>query len=67
MQSTRDTVLTFLAYAIIMASTVAGVKYGVIDSNAGSLIIGGVLTHFGFVAPTIIPKDTNTPPQPPKG
>lgn len=47
--TTVSNVLTLLTYAILIAATVAGMHYNVIDSNAGSLIIGGALTHLGVI------------------
>lgn len=60
MQTTQETMLAFLAYAIIMAASIAGYKFGIIDQSTCSLIIGGVLTHFGFVGtPTLLVQKTN--------
>lgn len=64
--NTKDTVLSFLAYAILLAAAVCGVKFNIIDSNAANLIIGGVLVHFGIYAPpgtTIVRSEAIALPQ----
>lgn len=60
-----NTTLSFLAYAILLGSAIAGVKYGILDSNAANLIIGGVLVHFGIYQPpgtTIVRTNGNGKP-----
>ncbi len=73
MSQTTATVLSLLSYAVVLAATVFGIKYGIIDQGSGDLIIGGVLSHFGFTtAPALVssmsqtsaqaqPADTSTP------
>lgn len=46
-----NTTLSFLAYAILLGAAIAGTKFGILDSNAANLIIGGVLVHFGIYQP----------------
>ena len=49
MSPTLQSFLTFLGYAIVFAGSVVGIKYGVIDQNTGSLIIGATLSHLGYI------------------
>lgn len=44
-----QSLLTVLSYAVVGGLAVIGSKYGVIDSTTTTLILGGVLTHFGFI------------------
>lgn len=67
MSQTTATVLTLLSYAVVLIATVFGIKYGIIDVGSGDLIIGGVLSHFGFnTAPALVQSisPTQTPAQP---
>jgi len=64
MSQTTATVLTLLSYAVVLVATVFGIKYGIIDTNAGDLIIGGVLSHFGFTtAPALVSSISTSPTQ----
>lgn len=62
MSQTTATVLTLLSYAVVLVATVFGIKYGIIDTGSGDLIIGGVLSHFGFnTAPALVQSISPTP------
>lgn len=64
MNQTTATVLTLLSYAVVLVATVFGIKYGIIDAGSGDLIIGGVLSHFGFnTAPALVQSISPTPTQ----
>lgn len=64
-----QSLLTVISYAVVGGLAVIGSKYGVIDSTTTTLILGGVLTHFGFIgAPataSAIKGNSTTPTVPP--
>lgn len=64
MSQTTATVVTLLSYAVVLVAVVFGIKYGIIDTGTGDLIIGGVLSHFGFnTAPALVQSISPTPTQ----
>lgn len=45
-----QTILLFSGYVVLILACVLGMHYGPIDSQVGNLIIGGVLSHMGYVS-----------------
>lgn len=54
-------VLLFSGYVVLILACVLGMHFGIIDTQVGNLIIGGVLSHMGYVSlPTIGVQEKNT-------
>lgn len=49
MSPALQAIVTTLSYVVIGGLAVVGAKYGVLDTQTSAVIIGGVLTHLGFV------------------